>query len=223
MKDKTVAEGHVFAIFQGVIAEGFVLFALEIMDAKRIGREKTVIARVPPSLMAEVAGMLKHGDDGRFALVIGSEEGDPSGLFAPALGIFATMVVKNPTGSLNAKILPFFGEFFIRGTNQTQTAIDTESTETLFRIAEDHIAGSSGKDGGNVKSSSRFIEIRDAVDAFFAENGLVVTLPCELYREGGAFILGDDSFCGFVDDAGILVAGPSPEIVAIDGAVREPE
>ncbi len=223
MQHETVAEGHVFAIFQRVIAEGFVLFALEIMDAKRIGREKTVIARVPPSLMAEVAGMLKHGDDGRFALVIGSEEGDPSGLFAPALGIFATMVVKNPTGSLNAKILPFFGEFFIRGTNQTQTAIDTESTETLFRIAEDHIAGSSGKDGGNVKSSSRFIEIRDAVDAFFAENGLVVTLPCELYREGGAFILGDDSFCGFVDDAGILVAGPSPEIVAIDGAVREPE
>ena len=65
----------------GEIAHAFV-FAFEVMDPEGVGGEKTVIAYVPPSGVAGVAGVIENCDAHSSALD-GAEVIDPLGSLAP--------------------------------------------------------------------------------------------------------------------------------------------
>src|SRR5690349_10202712 len=104
MQVKAVAERDVFARREFEVAGFLVRELLEIMAAKRIGGEQTVVANVPPGGMTRILRMIENSDADGFP-VYGAVIIAPIGALAPGIGILDAFAVDNVT--LGALLLPF--------------------------------------------------------------------------------------------------------------------
>ena len=59
MKEKRVTEGKLLALLDGHVANTF-LFALKIVDTKRVGCDQAIVSSMPPCGMPRVLRMIKN-------------------------------------------------------------------------------------------------------------------------------------------------------------------
>ena len=192
-----------------MITEGFVFLIFKIVDAKGVGGEEAVVAGMPMGGATEGIRVIDDGDDGGFAEFIGSGVSDPVRAFSPGIEIGDSFGV---------------GEgCFGRGAFDAEGAISPDGEGAFFGITENDFIGDGGEGGMDVDAEGFGVGFGERVGTGFLEELGFFRDPCQVGSEPGDvvfdFLMGD----GIEADRGIFFLSICPEIVAVDGAVGEPD